>query len=155
MSDDMGTEAFTESGGASAKFTEKGKWVVGTITAVSERQETDFATKKPLWWDDKQERPKMQMVVTLATDERNPEVADDDGVRVVYCKIGQKRAIGEAIKQTGYQGPMVGAKLGIVWYEDEDTGKGFPLKLWRAKFEPPAESDAFLGEPPADGEEPF
>lgn len=147
MSDEMGTEAFTESGGASAKFTEKGKWLVGTIVSVSKKQETDFATKKPVFWDDGEK--KMQNVITLQTDERDD--GDDDGVRAIYCKIGQTRAVGDAIKATGYKGSMVGGKLGVVWYESEDTGKGNPLKLWRAKFEPPAATEQFADdEPPED-----
>ena len=152
---DVTTDAFTKvSGGASASFTEKGKWVSGVITDVGEKQETAFGTGDPITWKDGS--PKMQMVVTIQTDERDPANADDDGKRVIYCKWGQTVAIGDAIKKSAYQGPMVGAKLGLRWSGDEDTGKGNPLKLWEALFEPPKETDAFLGEPPADlDERPF
>lgn len=152
---DLGTDAFTATGGGtSAKFTEEGKWVHGTVVAVSEKQETAFGTNEPVTWKDGS--PKMQAVVTLSTDERDSTIEDDDGTRVIYCKWGQTKAIGEAIRVTGYQGPMKGGKLAIRWQGSEDTGKGFPLKLWQAKFDPPKESDAFLGEPPADdGSEPF
>jgi len=150
VSDETTTDAFTNAsaGGASASFIDKNKWVVGTITAVGEKQETDFASKEPVVWKDGS--PKMQMVVTLATDERDDTNEEDDGTRVIYCKWGQHLAIGDAIKETAYQGPMIGGKLGICWSGEKDTGKGFPLKLWKAKFEPPKESDKFMGEPPAD-----
>ena len=150
---EIGTEAFTDGGGHSATFLEQSKWVVGTILDVSEKQEKAFGTKELKVWPDG--KPKMQMVVSIQTEERDPTLADDDGVRVVYCKFGQTRAIGDAIKETGYQGPMVGGKLGLCWSGDEDTGKGNPLKLWKAKFEPPAETGAFMGEPPDDLSDPF
>jgi hypothetical protein len=149
---DVTTDAFTKaSGGTSASFTEKGKWVSGKITAVGEKQETAFGTGDPVVWKDGS--PKMQMVVTVQTDETDPTIEDDDGTRVIYCKWGMTVAIGDAIRETGYQGPMVGGKLGLCWSGDKDTGKGNPLKLWKAAFEPPAETGAFLGEPPVEDDD--
>ena len=153
MSDNE-TDAFTDagSGGRSAAFTDLNKWVVGTVVKIGEKQQTAFGTKEPVFWKDGS--PKMQMVVTLATDERDPEDPDDDGLRSIYCKWGQHVAIGDAIKAAGHRGAMVGGRLGLCWSGSDDTGKGNPLKLWKAKFEPPAQSDAFNDEPPSD-EEPF
>ena len=149
---DAETDAFTGTGGGpAAKFTEKGKWVVGTILERTEQQEHDFATKEPLVWKDGS--PRMQQVLTIQTEEHDDD--DDTGIRRVYCKWAMVKAIGDAIKETGYQGPMVGGKVGICWSDDKDTGKGFPMKLYKAKFEPPAETGNFLGEEPLKDEEPF
>lgn len=147
MSDNE-TDLFATGGGSgpSAKFSEKNKWVSGTILKVDKIQEHDFATKEPLVWKDGS--PKMQPVVTLQTDERDPANDEDDGIRSLYCKWQIQKAIDLAIRESGHQGRMVGAKLAVCWSGDEDTGKGFPLKLYSARFVPPAETDAFVGEPP-------
>ena len=156
MSDNE-TDLFATGSGAgpSAKFLEENKWVSGTILGVKKIPETDYKTGEPVLWPsgDVKEQP----VVTLQTEERDSTIENDDGVRAIYCKWQIQLAIEAAIKETGHQGEMVGGQLAVCWSGSEPARtKGFnPMKLYKAKFRPPAETDAFLGEPPADGEEPF
>jgi hypothetical protein len=76
----------------SAKFETHGDTVTGVITDTPEvRPQTDFDSGQPLFWDDG--KPKMQLVVTLATDQRDPANADDDGTRRVYVKGKLQQAV--------------------------------------------------------------
>jgi hypothetical protein len=66
----------------SFKFQKIGDEVSGFIVHQEVRQETEFNTNKPKFWDDG--RPKMQLVVTLRTNNR--ESPDDDGLRRWFIK---------------------------------------------------------------------
>lgn len=79
-------DAFASSGAATAKFPTVGTTVKGTFISMEYTQQRDFVTGKPAFWDD--QSPKMQFVITLATDERDPNEVDDDGMRRLYAKKG-------------------------------------------------------------------
>ena len=59
-----------EGGGKSAKFETVGDTTKGQVVAAESRQQTDYTSGEPLTWDDG--NPRMQLVITLATDERDP-----------------------------------------------------------------------------------
>jgi len=121
-------------GAASAKFAQLGDTVTGTITVTPQlRQQTDYKTRKPMFWDDGQ--PKMQVVVTLQTDQR--AAADDDGTRSVYIKGDMQRATREALRASGAKGLEVGGTLTVVFVGEEPTS-GDPKKLYQATYLPPS-----------------
>lgn len=147
----------------SAKFPTIGSKVVGTIESYEKRQERDMDGNK-ITFDDGE--PKYQLVFTLDTGEEDPTIDDDDGMRKLYTKPQMLQAIREAIKKSGHRGDIVGGRLGIVYFEDgEPPRRGFSgPKQFRAKFEPPAETDDLGRDEPDEsyapdltsfGEEPF
>lgn len=120
MTDDLLDELL--SGGGKTFFTKDdpvGRSVTGTVTSVRVRQVTSFETGKPEFWDDGQ--PKRQVVITLATAERDPADGDDDGHRNIYVKgWGEQR---QALAKAGK--PAVGDTLTVTFSGLGDVpGKG-------------------------------
>lgn len=125
-------------GARSAKFDAIGDKVVGFIEHTEVRQQTDFKTGKPLFWDDG--NPRNQLVVTLRTELREDE--DDDGTRNLYVKGQMQKAVADAVRKAGQRGLSIGGKLGVVFTDEgEPPGKGLNApKLYTAKYEPAVQS---------------
>lgn len=123
-----------------AKFEKPGDSVTGTIDAEPQaRQQTDFTTGEPLTWPSGD--PRMQVVVTLATGQRDPSVEDDDGLRAVYIKgKSLTAAVREAIRKTGAKGLEKGGRLTVIYTQDGPVEKrGLnPPKLYSASYTPPS-----------------
>lgn len=133
----------TSGGGApTAKFPEIGTVHKGRILSMERKQQTDFLSKKPLFWDNGD--PRWELVITLQTDERDDETEDDDGQRRIFAKGKLMYAIREAVEASGFRGSsLVGGNLAVKY-----TGNGkasqpgmSPPKEYAAKFEPPAAVD--------------
>lgn len=110
----------------------------GKILAAEVAQQTDYDNNEPLFWDDG--KPRMQLVVTLATDERNPEIDSDDGTRKDYVKSQALKALRDAVKAAGLSQLPVGGD-----YRRKFTGEGeaksaklSPPKLYAFKITPPS-----------------
>jgi hypothetical protein len=138
-------------GGKAAKFETIGDLVKGTILDCKLTQRTSMEDNTPLTWPDG--RPQMQLVVTLATDERVDN--DDDGVRRVYARGGNyeaasgegqsmKDAIANAVKKTGERSLTEGGTLTVAYTgEGKKTNRGYSApKLFKAKYEAPVASVA-------------
>lgn len=112
-------------GGAPAAFTADdatGTRRGGRITEQPQlRQQTDFDTGELLTWDDG--NPRMQLIVTVATDQRDPANPDDDGQRRFYVKGNLQGAVKEAVKKSGAPGLEVGGSLFVT-----RTGRDEPKK---------------------------
>lgn len=139
-------------GGAvpSAKFDAHGDTVKGTITETPElRQQTDFDSGDPLFWDDG--KPKMQLVVTLATDQRDPSNPEDEGTRRLYVKGKMQQAVASAIRKCGAKGLEVGGTLTIAYVgDDEPKKRGMSgAKLYLAEYASPAAAFLAQDEPAA------
>jgi hypothetical protein len=82
------------------------------------------------------------------TDKDGKKVPNDQdtGLRAIYARPFTNifAAIREAILATGVEKPgshpLVGGKVAVQYFKDEDTGKPSPLKHFRAKYEPPVET---------------
>ena len=124
-------------GSPSAKFDVIGKTVRGTVTDFEITQARDIDTGNPATWPDG--NPKMQLVITLATDERDPSIEDDDGTRRIFAKkpSGMLKAISEALKTAGAK-LEVGAVLAVQYTGDgEPTKRGFNApKNYKAQINP-------------------
>mgnify|MGYP000676876507 CR=1 FL=1 len=122
------------SGGVpAAKFEAHGDTIKGTITEAPElRQQTDFDTGAPKFWDDG--KPMMQLVITLATDDRDPATPDDDGTRRLYVKGKLQQAIAAAIRKAEANGLAVGGVLTVAYVGDDEPKKrgarNEPLDTW-------------------------
>ncbi|WP_426566410.1 hypothetical protein ACPPVT_07640 [Angustibacter sp. McL0619] len=138
-------------GGRSASFLTVGATAKGQIVSTPEvRQKTKMGTGDLETWDDGS--PKLQLVVTLATDERDPADAEDDGVRKLYVGGSKKpesksmhAAVAAAVIASGAKGLEVGGTLQVT-YVGDGTSKtaGFnPPKQYQAVYTPAAAG--FLG----------
>ena len=123
------------SGARTASLKQHGDRVWGTIMSAEKRQQTDFDSGQPLFWEDG--KPRMQVAVTLLTELHEDD--DDDGLRTVYIKGEMQKAVRAAFAKAGVRGMEDGGKLLI-----EYTGDGEPkrrgmsgAKLYYAKYEPP------------------
>jgi hypothetical protein len=138
---------FFEGAGAPAvKFPTVGTTVTGVISGELEmRQRNDIITGEPQTWPDG--NPKMQMIVPLQTDLRDPEIPDDDGMRRLFIPDpgGLKAAIGKALKDAGVKGGLEqGATLTVTFSsETPPKQKGLnPAKNYVATYTRP--SDTFF-----------
>lgn len=128
--------SFLMGGGVpSAKFKNHGDEVWGVIVDASVRQQTDFETNEPLYWQDG--TPRMQLVITLKTEQH--EGPDDDGQRRVYAKGKMLNTIREAVKKAGAEGIAEGGKLLVRYVSDgEPKRRGMSgEKLYMAKYAMP------------------
>lgn len=148
MNDDI-NDFLQGGGGKAAKFEKLGDQVSGVITDARVTQQTSLEDNTPLTWQDGS--PRMQLVVTLATDLREGD--DDDGTRKIYAKGGKyevasgsgtsmKEAIADAMKRAGNGTPaklVEGGKLTVAFTgEGKRTNRAYsPPKLYKAKYEPP------------------
>jgi hypothetical protein len=126
-----------------------GTTVAGTIESFSIAQQTEIGTMKPLYWDNGDK--KMQLVVTLQTEERDDQIKDDDGRRRLFATGGKATnragdawtmmvAIRNAIKAANATGLEEGGWLSVAWADEgEQTRGGFNKpKLYKAAYKPPA-----------------
>lgn len=134
------------------KEAQPGATVTGTITGAIERQCLDFDSKKPEFWDDGS--PKMQIVISVQTQERVD--AEDDGVRSVYVKGwgAQKIALANAIRDAGFTLASEALAPGNVFtaqftgYGENKRG-GFPPKEFRYQIQRGAQVGQAFNQPPA------
>lgn len=123
--------------GPSAKFLEVGAKHVGVITALDTQHARKFGTQDPDFWPDG--RAKMQAVITLKTEERDPEISGDNGVRRLFVSSkGMREAIAHAVKKSGASGLAVGGTLKIKYTRNgEGKNAANPPKVYAAEYEPP------------------
>ena len=152
MSTTTDANDFLLSGGVpAAKFPTIGTLVKGTIEGSEVTQQTDFTSGAKKFFDNGD--PMMQVVITLQTDERDPQVADDDGLRKLYVKGQMQAAVREALRQAGARLER-GGTLAVQYVEDKPSEKrGLnPAKQYRAQYQPPtigAANDLLGGGQPA------
>lgn len=142
-------------GGRSASLKDDGDAVDGVIQRIETRQRTDFDTGKPMTWEDG--NPRMQLVVTLATAER--EDNDDDGMRNLYVPIPSdiQSAVADAVRKAGQRGLGEGGRLWVKHVStDEPTRKGRNgTKRHTAKYEAPTVPVGNAEDPGFDPDAPF
>jgi hypothetical protein len=130
-------EEFLSGGGSPvAKFPTPGTTVKGSVVEAVVSQQTDIdGTLKT--WDDG--NPRMQLVVTLATDERDSSIENDEGTRRVFVKGQMLAAVKDAIKTAGAKTLEAGGTLAVQYKEDgEQKRAGFnPPKLYIAQYKAP------------------
>ena len=93
------------SGGTYLKWEHPGTTYTGIITDVTMRQSRKYESTDLDTWDDG--TPKMQVVLTVATDYRDQSQQDDDGTRMISINLwsGQKKALVAACKAAGVGEP--------------------------------------------------
>jgi hypothetical protein len=123
----------------SAKFPVLGHTVSGRITEQpTVEQQRNYEDDKLKFWDDG--KPMMQLVVTLATNERDPENPEDDGARRLYVKGYMKNAVAGAVRAAGARGLEIGGTLSVTYTQDGEkkNPKFNAPKLFTAQYVPAA-----------------
>ena len=132
--------AFLMSGGAgrSASFEKEKDRVWGVIMGYAVRQQTEYQTRKPMFWPDG--NPMNELVVTLLTDDRVDD--EDDGLRKVYVKGQMQQAVQKAVIAAGETGLSEGGRL-LVQFVSTAVPRQRGMngaKQYFAKYEPPVVS---------------
>lgn len=126
-------------GGKAASFTQKGVVFKGVLMEhpVEKQQTTPSGELK--WFDDEKKQPRMQLVFKFQTDERDPDDPEDKGIRSLWTKIEQIRAIREALKAAGSKRPEIGGTLELAWTSETPpkTRGHNPTKHFTARWTPP------------------
>lgn len=130
---------FAPTGGRGLKFPTPGTSHTGKVSrAPYEKQQTKFGTQDPDYWPNGD--PKMQIVVELDTDERDPNESNDDGARTLYVSSGvMKRAIADAMLKAGADDIEVGGILTVTYTGNDPQSKNpaNPKKLYEAAYQKP------------------
>lgn len=141
----------------SAKFKNPGDSVRGTVCREPiSQQAREYDADNPgggelAFWK-KSGQPIMQAVIDVQTDQRDPLVEGDSGIRRVYVKdhggkyekgSGRIRdAFRDAVTAAGARGIEVGGYLEVT-YTGPGVGKGaIPPKLFRVTYRPPQPGQA-------------
>jgi hypothetical protein len=147
----MDPNDFLMGGGAkSAAFPTIGTTVSGRIVRAPEVRQQTTPEGQLKTFDNGD--PMMQLVVQLATDERDPQDREDDGTRALYVKSNMLNAVRDAVRKAGAKGLEVGGTLTVQYIGDgEKKRAAFSApKLYAASYTPPvpaAAADFLMGQP--------
>lgn len=128
-------------GAPSAKFLTAGTIVRGKVLETATSQQREFipggGVGDLLYWKDGS--PRMQAVITVQTDDRDPEIVDDDGKRRIFVSSRRmKEAIREALIAAGKRVIEVGGELAVQFtHEGEAEGTANPPKFYKAQYKAP------------------
>lgn len=141
-------DLFAGSGAPAIKFTSVGDSVSGIITDAEVRQQRDYDSNEPKFWDDG--KPMMEVILTITTSLRDSSIEDDDGTRRVFCRGQMLTAMRDAVRKAKARKPEVGGKVTITHSGlGEAKKRGFnPPKLFTVAYEPPTavQMDAMFAE---------
>lgn len=109
----------------------QGNTITGSIVSIADRQSRKFQSDELDHWDDGS--PKMQWIITIATDERHDDNPDDDGTRVIVVNqwSAQKKAMAAAMRDFG-QEPEAGDLFSATWVSG--VGKAGDPRLFEYSF---------------------
>ena len=138
----------------SCKFKTPGETHTGVITEISDRMPvTKYGTTDPDYWPDGS--PKQQVVITLATDERDPEDPNDTGERSLWVTESRKAgtilaAIIQATRQTNAKLEIGGTlSVSFTGHDPNSKNPAQPRKLYAATYQPPAAGGGMFEQQPA------
>lgn len=135
---------FLDGGGLpTAKFQVGTLWR-GQITDLEVTQQREYNPKGPgakKTWPDG--NPMMQLVITIQTDVRDPEIEDDDGRRRIFVDGKRKREAVTAARNASGAKLAKGGMIAIKCTGEEQAEPGMnPAKLYAAEYKPPSAEDA-------------
>lgn len=143
-----------------ASFTQPGMTTAGTITEISDQKQAikynrDRNAPKELdYW--KSGDPKMEVWITVQTQDRDPQDAEDTGLRTIVVTVNQKAggqlaAIMDACELVGAETPLPGGFLVLTHTgtDPESDNPAQPRKLYAAQYQPPAPGGGAFQQPQA------
>jgi hypothetical protein len=117
------------------KWVAIGDTVIGTIVEEPKvAQSTDTKTGEAQFWPSGD--PKMNIVVILQTDLRDPADSTDDGKRRLYISSRMMPAVRDAVKRAGAKGIAVGGRIAARWVSGSGQGEG-NAREYAADYAPP------------------
>ena len=130
--------AASRSGAPAAKWPSVGNIVEGYITQRPRKTEQRDVDGKVKTFDDGTVR--MQVLIEVQTELRDPDVKDDDGLRTIWCKWEIQKAVSAAILDAGVKRLEIGGFLQVGRIADDPPAKkGYkPTQKFVAKYPPPA-----------------
>lgn len=128
----------SRTGAKAAVFPNIGSVVEGYVTSRPRKTEQRDADGKPKTFDDGTVR--MQVLIELQTELRDPDVPDDDGLRTLWCKWEIQKAVSAAIIAAGVKRLEIGGFLQVGRSQDLPPAKKTykPTQTFIAKYTPPA-----------------
>lgn len=118
-------------GNPASKFEDIGQSHTGTLIDVNLQIVTDPSKNNEVKYKKDGVTPQEQIVITWQTEERDPQIEGDTGIRKLYCSWRMEAAIKAAFRAAGAQGLEENAKL-TVTYTKEEKVKG-PAGTVKAK----------------------
>lgn len=136
------------------KFPDVNTTKTGTITAPpTTRQETEYDPNNPGGGAPKffpSGDPIMGILVEVQTDERDPSIDNDTGVRTFYIEGKRlKDATRSAVRNAGASGLEVGGKLTVTLTHYDVAGDRRSGRNWQIVYTP-AGNNALMGDQPAE-----
>lgn len=132
-----------------ATFPQPGATVAGMITEISDQKHaTKYnrdrnAPKELDYW--KSGDPKMEVWVTVQTQERDPQDPEDNGLRTIVVTVNQKpggqlAAIMDACEAVGAETPLPGGFVALTFtgFDPASDNPQNPRKLFAAQYKAPA-----------------
>ncbi len=100
-----------------------GAIVVGTILEPPKvEQMTKYKSTEPDFWPSGE--PKLQIVLEIQTDMRDPANPTDDGKRRLFVEPRMMKTFREAVRNAGADGFAVGGKVAVKWVSGDGEGEG-------------------------------
>jgi len=115
----------------SESFAKIGDTVTMVLIDGKKVQKREFGTGEPMFFADG--NPMMQLALVGTVDGED---------RTLYCNANMMSAIRDAVTAAGAKGLAAGGTLKVRFDAEENTGKGNPLKKYKAKWEPPVQTVA-------------
>lgn len=131
----------------SASFEKVGDFLSGTIVRRQMKQQTEYGSNEPLFWDDG--KPKMQIVVIVQTPDQDDD--DDNGERGLYIKLPSQmaQAVRDAVSAAGADGLEDGGVISVKYTGTRKSPKNpkFTQKIYEVGYRPPANSTPIPPDP--------
>jgi hypothetical protein len=134
MTNEIVIDDLSRVGGDTFKFEKVGDKLVGTITQVS--PPFDRVNKF---------NGRNESVYPIGI---TPDGGDQRVIWPTRTDTGNSamlQAIVDAVLRAGAKAYAIGGRLAVAYSEDKDTGKPQPMKLYAAKYEPPAAASVNVG----------
>lgn len=137
----------------SASFKTPGDVVGGKILEISEPiQKKKFRKDELDYWSNG--KPKMQVCITVQTDQRDPEIEDDDGRRGIWVLDAFRNtegsilnAVTTAIRNAGAKTIEVGGTLNVrlAGFDPQSQNPDNPRKIYQARYTAPPAGGGMFG----------
>lgn len=126
----------------------------GIVKSIEAQQQHDIDTGAPKFFDNGQ--PMMQIVVHIATEQRDPTIPGDDGVRAVYVKGKNIGTLRNASRKAMRDMPHIGDRFTVTYSANGEAKKrGWnPPKLYSYELQPNAAQLADVMQEPAPAPQP-
>ena len=112
--------------------------VIGGLIVKVERSEQRNIDGTTAYYDEETKKnPKPALITWVSTDLRDPDNPDDDGVRRIWWTGNALYELKNFQKANGYGAPKPGGQIWKKLVGTKPSGKGLPMNLYAAKYEPP------------------